>query len=148
MRQSSRATGTSLVESVTVIHLSGLTRQAGCFPWKTPSHPGTRLHRRAAQLSKSRTRRSRLIPGPIDSFALNGKLYLSERRLQDDARNGYDPDDFNPAIKTPQALESVHWRGVGAALAHGSGICWMDLWGNGWLKTASVWNRAGAVRKR
>ncbi len=86
-------------------------------------------------------------PGPIDSFALNGKLYLSEEDYKTTLGSGFDPDDFNPAIKTPQALESVHWRGVGAALAHASGVCWMDLWGNGWLKTASVWDRASAVSK-
>ncbi len=86
-------------------------------------------------------------PGPIDSFALNGKLYMSEEDYKTTLGSGYDPDDFNPAIKTPQALESVHWRGVGAALAHASGVCWMDLWGNGWLKTSSVWNRANAVRQ-
>lgn len=86
-------------------------------------------------------------PGPIDSFALNGKLYLSEEDYKTTLGSGFDPDDFNPAIKTPQALESVHWRGVGAALAHASGICWMDLWGNGWLRTGSVWNRASEVTK-
>jgi hypothetical protein len=86
-------------------------------------------------------------PGPIDSFALNGKLYISEEDFKTSLGTGYDYDDFNPMIKTPQALESVHWRGVGAALAHNSGVCWMDLWGNGWLKTQSAWERAGNVRK-
>lgn len=84
-------------------------------------------------------------PGPIDSFGLNGKLYLSEEDFKTSLGTGYDPDDFNPMIKTPQALESVHWRGVGAALAHGTGVSWMDLWGNGWLKTSSVWERAQQV---
>jgi len=86
-------------------------------------------------------------PGPVDSFALNGKLYLSEEDYKTSLGSGFDPDDFNPMIKTPQALESVHWRGIGAALAHGSGATWMDLWGNGWLKTPSVWQRAEAVRE-
>lgn len=85
-------------------------------------------------------------PGPIDSFALNGKLYLSEEDFKTSIGLGYEPDDFNPVITTPQALESVHWRGVGSALAHGSGVCWMDLWGNGWLKTPSAWERAAQVR--
>jgi hypothetical protein len=84
-------------------------------------------------------------PGPIDSFALNGKLYISEEDFKTSLSGGREPDDFNPMIKTPQALESVHWRGAGAALAHGSGVSWMDLWGNGWLKTSSIWSRAGKV---
>ncbi len=84
-------------------------------------------------------------PGPIDSFALNGKLYLSEEDFKTSLSGGREPDDFNPMIKTPQALDSVHWRGAGAALAHGSGISWMDLWGNGWLKTSSIWGRASKI---
>lgn len=85
-------------------------------------------------------------PCPIDSLALNGKLYISEEDFKTSIGAGYEPDDFNPTLKTPQALDSVHWRGVGAALAHQSGVCWMDLWGNGWLKTHSTWDRAGHVR--
>ncbi len=84
-------------------------------------------------------------PGPIDSFGLNGKLYISEEDFKTSLSGGREPDDFNPMIKTPQALDSVHWRGAGAALAHGSGINWMDLWGNGWLKTSSIWDRAGKI---
>jgi len=84
-------------------------------------------------------------PGPIDSFALNGKLYISEEDFKTSLSGGREPDDFNPMIKTPQALESVHWRGAGAAFAHGSGMAWMDLWGNGWLKTTSIWDRAAKV---
>lgn len=86
-------------------------------------------------------------PCPIDSFALNGKLYLSEADYKTSLSGGHEPDDFNPVIKTPQALESVHWRGAGAALAHGSGVAWMDLWGTGWLKTPSIWDRGARVRK-
>ena len=86
-------------------------------------------------------------PVPIDSFALNGKLYLSEEDFKTSLSTADEPDDFNPAIKTPQALESVHWRGAGVALAHGSGMAWMDLWGNGWLKTHSVWERAAKVSR-
>ncbi len=86
-------------------------------------------------------------PVPIDSLALNGKLYLSEEDFKTSLGTGFDPDDFNPKISTPQALESVHWRGVGAALAHLSGVSWMDSWGNGWLKTSSVWDRAKEVQQ-
>lgn len=84
-------------------------------------------------------------PGPIDSFALNGKLYLSEEDFKTPISGVQEPDDFNPVMKTPQALESVHWRGAGAALAHASGACWMDLWGNGWLATPGIWERGARV---
>ncbi len=86
-------------------------------------------------------------PSPIDSFPLNGKLYISEEDFKTSIGEYREPDDFNPVIKTPQALESVHWRGIGAALAHASGVCWMDLWGNGWLKTASIWDRGARARE-
>lgn len=86
-------------------------------------------------------------PCPIDSFALNGKLYISEEDFKTSLSVGHEPDDFNPQLKTPQALESVHWRGAGAALAHASGVAWMDLWGNGWLRTHSVWERAKKIRE-
>jgi hypothetical protein len=85
-------------------------------------------------------------PGPIDSFALNGKLYISEEDFKTSLAVGHEPDDFNPPLRTPQALENVHWRGAGASLAHAAGAAWMDLWGNGWLKTPSVWERASRVR--
>ena len=85
-------------------------------------------------------------PSAIDSFALNGKLYISEEDFKTAIGTGTEPDEFNPIIRTPQALESIHWRGAGVALSHASGISWMDLWGNGWLKTASIWDRARQVR--
>jgi len=84
-------------------------------------------------------------PGPIDSFALNGKLYISEEDFKTSISGQQEPDDFNPIMRTPQALESVHWRGVGAALAHMSGVSWMDLWGNGWLSTAGIWERGASA---
>ncbi len=84
-------------------------------------------------------------PSPIDSFALNGKLYISEEDFKTPISGKQEPDDFNPVMRTPQALESVHWRGAGAALAHRSGICWMDLWGNGWLNSSGIWDRGSKV---
>lgn len=86
-------------------------------------------------------------PGPIDSFALNGKLYISEEDFKTPITAKHEPDDFNPVMKTPQSLETVHWRGYGAAAAHAGGICWMDLWGNGWLKSTGIWDRAAQIRK-
>lgn len=85
-------------------------------------------------------------PCPIDSFALNGKLYISEEDFKTPISGRVEPDDFNTVMRTPQALDSVHWRGFGAAAAHNSGVCWMDLWGNGWLKTPSIWERARQIR--
>jgi hypothetical protein len=84
-------------------------------------------------------------PGPIDSFALNGKLYISEEDFKTPISGMREPDDFNPVMKTPQALESVHWRGAGAALAHTSGVAWMDSWGNGWLGSPGIWSRAAKL---
>jgi len=86
-------------------------------------------------------------PSPIDSYALNGKIYISEEDFKTSIGEWKEPDDFNPVVRTPQALESVHWRGVGAALAHASGVTWMDLWGNGWLKTSTIWKRAAQAQE-
>ncbi len=86
-------------------------------------------------------------PGPIDSFALNGKLYVSEEDFKTPITAKFEPDDFNPVMKTPQSLETVHWRGLGAGLAHGGGVCWMDLWGNGWLRSPGIWERATQVKE-
>lgn len=84
-------------------------------------------------------------PCPIDSLALNGKMYFSEEDYKTAIGDYREPDDYNPVIRTPQALEAVHWRGVGAALAHSSGAFWMDLWGNGWLNTSTIWDRGSKV---
>lgn len=86
-------------------------------------------------------------PCPIDSLTLNGKLYLSEEDFKTAIREHREPDDYNPVIRTPQALESIHWRGTGSALAHGSGVMWMDLWGNGWLNTQTIWERGAQARE-
>jgi hypothetical protein len=86
-------------------------------------------------------------PGPIDSFALNNKLFISEADFKTPiSQASSEPDEFNPPMATPQALEAAHWRDVGSALAHRTGVCWMDLWGNGWLNTASIWARARQVQ--
>lgn len=84
-------------------------------------------------------------PCPIDSFALNGKLFLSEDDFKTSLGFHADVDDANPPLKTPQALESVHWRGAGSGFAHAAGAIWMDSTGAGSLKTGSVWSRAAKV---
>jgi hypothetical protein len=91
-------------------------------------------------------------PGPIDSFALNGKLYVSEEDFKVSIGSQREPDHDNPVFKTPQALESAHWRGAGVALAHNSAVAWMDKWGTGWLSSPTIWQRAesiiGSMRRR
>lgn len=86
-------------------------------------------------------------PVPVDSFALNGKLYISEDDFKTPISGQREPDDFNPVMKTPQALGNVHWRGAGSALAHSSGACWMDSWGNGWLNSRGIWERANRIQE-
>ncbi len=84
---------------------------------------------------------------PIDSVVLNGKLAVSLEDFKTSLANRPEPDTQNPVMRTPQALESVHLRGLGAALSHGTGINWSDQWGNGWLTTNSVWLRAKTLRQ-
>ena len=82
---------------------------------------------------------------PIDSFALNGKLFVSLEDYKTSLSNRPEPDQNNPVIRTPQALEGVHFRAFGSAIAHRTGITWSDQWGNGWLTAASVWQRAKSI---
>ena len=84
---------------------------------------------------------------PVDSFPLNGKLYLSVEDYRTSLGGNLHLEDEpgNPVLKTPQALESLHWRGVGAALAHGMGVAWTDAGGEGSLRSNSVWDRAKRV---
>lgn len=88
-------------------------------------------------------------PGPVDSVAVHGKLWISE----DDTKThlappGDDPDDFNPRIETRAATEQAQLRSMGAALAHQSGVGWMDLWGEGWLDADDIWSRIGEFSRR
>ena len=84
---------------------------------------------------------------PIDSVVLNGKLAVTLEDFKTSLATRPEPDTHNPVMRTPQALESVHLRGLGAALAHGTGVNWSDQWGNGWLTTNSVWSRAKTLRQ-
>ena len=92
---------------------------------------------------------SAAFPAPVDSFPLNGKLYLSVEDYRTSLGGGaYIHDEpGNPVLRTPQALESIQWRGVGAALAHGMGVAWTDAGGDGSLRSNSVWDRANRVRE-
>ena len=85
---------------------------------------------------------SAAFPFPVDSFALNGKLYMSEEDFRTPISGREDRNQSsNPLMKTPQALESAHWRGVGGALAHEGGVIWMDSNGAGWLNSPGIWER-------
>lgn len=83
-------------------------------------------------------------PWPIDSFLLNGKLAVFEEDFRTPIGKS-DDDDRLPLMKTPQALEAAHWRGAGAALAHGGGLNWMDMRGQGWLNSRGIWERGSKV---
>ena len=87
-------------------------------------------------------------PCPIDSIALNGKLFLLEEDHKTSLSGRIDDDDLNPVIKTPQALESVQWRGAGASLAHSAGVMWCDTFSLGWLKTPGIWRRATEIHQK
>jgi hypothetical protein len=83
-------------------------------------------------------------PWPIDSIALNGKLALSEEDFRTSIGRS-EGGGGNPVMRTPQALESAHWRGAGAVLAHGGGLNWMDRHSLGWLNSRGIWERAQKV---
>lgn len=84
-------------------------------------------------------------PFPVDSFALNGKLFMSEDDFRTPISGREEHQSHNPVMKTPQALESAHWRGVGGALAHEGGAIWMDANGGGWLNSPGIWQRGKTI---
>ncbi len=84
-------------------------------------------------------------PFPVDSFALNGKLFMSEDDFRTPISGREEQQAHNPVMKTPQALESAHWRGIGGALAHEGGAIWMDTNGGGWLNSPGIWQRGRTV---
>ncbi len=85
---------------------------------------------------------SAAFPFPVDSFALNGKMFMSEEDFKTPISGRTEIADNIPVMKTPQALESAHWRGAGGALAHNGGVIWMDSYGAGWLNSPGIWERA------
>ncbi len=89
------------------------------------------------------------LPVPVDSVAAHGKLWLSE----DDTKTHLAPvasgeDNFNPRMENAAATESVHGRGIGTALAHQTGVAWMDLWGDGWLDSEAIWRQIASFGER
>lgn len=77
---------------------------------------------------------------PVDSIRLNGKLYLLEDDTKTYLATEETEDTYNPKIATPQDTSSVQRRNAAAALVHRCGICWMDLWGRGWLDSEEIWS--------
>ncbi len=89
------------------------------------------------------------LPAPVDSMMLHGKLWVSE----DDTKTYLappepSPDDFNPRLDGRYATDMVHARAAGKALAHQTGVAWMDLWGEGWLDSEDVWRPIGTFSER
>ncbi len=84
------------------------------------------------------------LPSLVDSAAVHGKLWLTE----DDTKTHLAPvdlsgEDYNPRMASNDETQEVHLRAMGTALAHQTGIGWMDLWGEGWLDAADMWERIG-----
>ena len=83
---------------------------------------------------------------PLDSVALHGKLWLVEDDTKTFLADTETDDDYNPKIVSGAETQAIHQRHFGAALAHGAGVTWMDLWGQGWLKSPDIWRELGSLR--
>ena len=83
---------------------------------------------------------------PIDSVGLRGKLWLVEDDTKTFLAGEDTPDTYNPKIVGGAETQAAHERQFGAALAHRAGVTWMDLWGQGWLNHAEIWQELGRLR--
>ncbi|HEV2474463.1 MAG TPA: hypothetical protein VGS41_17430, partial [Chthonomonadales bacterium] len=83
------------------------------------------------------------LPSPVSSPPLYGKLWLSEDDTKTYLAAATDTDDFNPRTPDRFSTESSHSRAMGWTRAHGAGIGWMDLWGEGWLEDEGLWSKLG-----
>lgn len=83
---------------------------------------------------------------PIDSAALHGKLWLVEDDTKTFLADAETDDTYNPKIASGADTQAGHQRHFGAALAHGAGVTWMDLWGQGWLNSPDIWRELGILR--
>ncbi len=83
---------------------------------------------------------------PVDSVALHGKLWLVEDDTKTFLAEGETDDTYNPKIAGGADTRAAHERHFGAALAHGAGVTWMDLWGQGWLDSPDIWRELGTLR--
>ncbi len=84
------------------------------------------------------------IATPADSVLMHEKLYI----VEDDTKPytaQVDADDFNPRMPDAETTDAARWRTIGSAMTLQSGVAWMDLWGEGWLKNPDHWRRAGRL---
>ncbi|MEO7719445.1 MAG: hypothetical protein ABIY70_24855 [Capsulimonas sp.] len=84
---------------------------------------------------------------PIDSVALHGKLWIVEDDTKTFLAENDTEDSYNPKIASGADTRAAHQRQFGGALAHGAGVTWMDLWGQGWLNNAEIWEELGGLGK-
>ena len=84
-------------------------------------------------------------PSPVDSIALHGKLWIAEDDTKTYLASDESPDTYNVRLDDLRQTQTVHARNFGAALAKGTGISWMDLWGEGWLDTEEIWEALAAM---
>jgi hypothetical protein len=85
---------------------------------------------------------------PVDSAKLHGKLWIVEDDTKTFLAADETEDAFNPKVNTGQDTISVLRRNASAAFIHGCGICWMDLWGNGWLNSPEIWAEIADLRSQ
>ena len=81
-------------------------------------------------------------------MALHGKLWLVEDDTKTFLAEGETPDTYNPKIASGADTQAAHQRQFGAALAHGAGVTWMDLWGQGWLDSPDIWQELRGLREQ
>ncbi len=97
------------------------------------------------------------LPLPLESLHLHHKLFIAEEdyrtpfgkvaRLDQPAtEHSLTPtagveEDYNPLLRSAEAVEQVQTRSLAQAVVHGFGQAWMDLWGEGWLLHPPVWER-------
>ena len=82
----------------------------------------------------------------MNSVALHGKLWLVEDDTKTFLAEAETPDTYNPKIASGADTQAAHQRQFGAALAHGAGVTWMDLWGQGWLDSPDIWQELRGLR--
>ncbi|MER3402105.1 MAG: hypothetical protein C4337_02105 [Armatimonadota bacterium] len=98
---------------------------------------------------------------PVDSVHLHHKLFLSEEdyrtpfgkmtplgasAMERTLTTASESDDYNPPLRSSEAVIQVQARSVGQALTFAYGTQWMDLWGEGWLANPLAWESARAQR--
>jgi hypothetical protein len=102
------------------------------------------------------------LPVPLESVQLHHKLFIAEEdyrtpfgkvtRLDQPAtEHSLTPtaggeEDYNPLLRSAEAVEQVQTRSLMQAVVHGFGQAWMDLWGEGWLLHPPLWERIAQMQ--